>query len=39
MQKDYEELAATVMKVVDLVVHKTNVYPPLHFTDYCSMFG
>ncbi|MCH91368.1 hypothetical protein A2U01_0012295, partial [Trifolium medium] len=24
MQKDYEELAATVMNVVDLVVHKTN---------------
>lgn len=25
MQKDYEELAATLMSTVDLIVHKTNV--------------
>jgi hypothetical protein len=37
MQKDYEELAATVMNVVDLVVNKTKVYIPLHSFEYCSM--
>lgn len=38
MQKDYEELATSVMSLVDLMVLKTKVYLPLHFPDYCSMF-
>lgn len=30
MQKDYEELALSVMNIVDRLVHKTNVHPSVN---------
>lgn len=35
LQKDYEELAATVMTIVDCVVNKTRVFFHLLHIQFC----